>query len=169
MESVETGRSTIDPHPPHSVLLQATGGMCSFLRQFSGCLQLLRELPPAPAPAAASGGRGGGDTAMSEAAGAQAAPAGEPAELAAYRQTVEATVGTFLVLMTNMRCALRRWGRCAARCAAPCECAASAAWRRPRSPHSRPRDPSPAPYLPTSLLKIAATPPWSSTHPTRPT
>lgn len=81
-------------------LLQATGGMRSFLQQFQGCLQLLRELPPAGAAS------GGGDADMADAGapgGAASSAAG--AELEAYRQSVEAVVGTFLVLMTNMR-----WG-----------------------------------------------------------
>lgn len=107
--------------------------MRSFLQQFGGCLELLRQLPPEPAASTAgAAGRESSsqqqqqqDIEMAEPfqAAAAAAAAGEagggaggtggtpavtdPAK--AYRQSVEATVGTFLVLMTNMRQA-KGWG-----------------------------------------------------------
>lgn len=113
--------------------LQATGGMRSFLKQFEACLELLRQLPPEPAASAAAAAAGGAtlapqqaqqagqqqqDTEMADTAGPAAALEGgtaggtdatggtatqpiSPAK--AYRQSVEAAVGTFLVLMTNMR------------------------------------------------------------------
>jgi hypothetical protein len=96
--------------------------MRSFLQQFNGCLELLRQLPPAPAAAdqqqpqqdvemaeaagaaaaAAAAASAAGAGGASEAAGAAAA--GDTVDLVkAYRQCVESVVGTFLVLMTNMR------------------------------------------------------------------
>lgn len=97
--------------------------MRSFLQQFAYCLGLLRALPPAP-PAGGTGAPEGGDTDMAEPAGGAAGgggPAGGEAAAAAggggvdwsksYRQSVEGTVGTYLVLMTNMRCAAARAGR----------------------------------------------------------
>ncbi|KAI3425184.1 hypothetical protein D9Q98_008953 [Chlorella vulgaris] len=110
----------------------ATGGMRSFLKQFEACLELLRQLPPEPAASAAAAAAGGAtlapqqaqqagqqqqDTEMADTAGPAAALEGgtaggtdatggtatqpiSPAK--AYRQSVEAAVGTFLVLMTNM-------------------------------------------------------------------
>jgi hypothetical protein len=81
--------------------------MRSFLQQFGGCLELMRRLPP---PEAAQAPQGSGAAELPAAAarsgsggvavGGEVAPA-DPA--AAYRQSVEATAGTFLVLMTNMR------------------------------------------------------------------
>lgn len=106
--------------------LQATGGMRSFLQQFAYCLGLLRALPPAP-PAGAAGTQQLGDTEMAEpsaaaaaaasssgpAAGEAAPPAGGSVDwLNSYRQSVEGTVGTYLVLMTNMRCAAVHAGCC---------------------------------------------------------
>lgn len=86
--------------------------MRSFLLQFSGCLELMRRLPPPeaaaqsrPDPGAAgqpSAAVGAGSGAGSGSGGGGEAAPTDPA--AAYRQSVEAAVGTFLVLMTNMRC-----------------------------------------------------------------
>ncbi|KAI7840919.1 hypothetical protein COHA_005351 [Chlorella ohadii] len=70
----------------------ATGGMRAFLQQFGGCLELLRRLPPRPQP--------GGDADMVD-AGSGGTASGTGGE-EAYRHSVEATVNTFLVLMTNM-------------------------------------------------------------------
>jgi predicted regulator of Ras-like GTPase activity (Roadblock/LC7/MglB family) len=84
----------------------ATGGMRAFLQQFGGCLELLRRLPPRPRQPS-------GDADMADAAGGAASGAavggstgggtvGGTAVEEAYRHSVEATVNTFLVLMTNM-------------------------------------------------------------------
>ena len=99
--------------------------MRSFLLQFNRCIQLLRDLPPAPAPTPAdqpppaaaagsssgdavmaepsNGGGAGGSSSAADAEATAAAAGTTPADLAeAYRQSVESTAGTFLVLMTNM-------------------------------------------------------------------
>lgn len=86
--------------------------MRSFLQQFAYCLGLFRALPPA-APAGAAGAAGepqGGDAEMAEPSVGAAAPAGGTAGgvdwSKSYRQSVEGAVGTYLVLMTNLRCAI---------------------------------------------------------------
>lgn len=86
--------------------------MRAFLQQFAGCLQLLRDLPPpSPAVAAAAAAAGGGDAVMAEASGASSGGASSAlADVDAYRASVEGTVGTFLVLMTNMRWVCRVGG-----------------------------------------------------------
>lgn len=75
--------------------------MRAFLQQFGGCLELLRRLPPRPQP--------GGDADMVD-AGSGGTASGTGGE-EAYRHSVEATVNTFLVLMTNMRWVCNTLGR----------------------------------------------------------
>ena len=123
--SIQAGHLLTSPHKlmPHHHSLQATGGMHAFLQQFSGCLELLRRLPPRPQPPPS------GDADMADAAGG----AGEEN---AYRHSVEATVNTFLVLMTNMRCVLMTNMRCgdtvlvSLSCLNAAECAAGVPVRR---------------------------------------
>jgi hypothetical protein len=89
--------------------------MRAFLQQFAGCVELLRALPPAPADAPSGSGAGGdSEMAPAEAGAASAAVAGGAAvgtfdPVKAYRASVEGVVGTFLVLMTNMRCVCGWW------------------------------------------------------------
>ena len=144
--------------------------MRSFLQQFAGCVELLRALPPAAAGPAPAARAAGADTEMAEgpagasaAGGAAVAAAGAAFDpVNAYRASVEAAVGTFLVLMTNMRWvgAGVQLAPCPRMQGVPPPAAAPAASAPFESFALRDCADASLPHFPAAT-SLAATPPWS--------